>query len=147
MRTEYIVGAGAVVIVGVLLWNKDKITLMKGLPSIATDYLSPTSRPAFPSPTENAGLNGYAGVPPSQSPIPIDESMISACSVSTYNDWLVWLANNPSMMREGADDPSAWESILSGIKTAQGCFGGEGGGGGGSAGGLSDGQPNQYTPY
>ncbi len=148
MRTEYILTAGAVAIVGVLLWNKDKITLLKGLPSIDMSYLSPRTPPQYPSPTEDAGLHGYDGVPPSQEPIPIDESFTSACKVSTYMDWLVWLAENPSFLRRnaGADDESGWEDIMVGIKTAQGCFGNEGGGGGGFAGALSDGQDNQYTP-
>lgn len=146
MRTEYILTAGVIAIVGVLLWNKDKITLLKGLPSISESNLSPRTPPQYPSRTEDAGLHGYDGVPPSQEPIPVDESMISACKVSTYMDWLNWLANNPSMLREGADDPDGWEEILTGVKTRQGCFGSEGGGGGGFAGALSDGQDNQYTP-
>jgi hypothetical protein len=146
MRTEYILTAGVVAIVGVLLWNKDKITLMKGSPSISESNLSPRTPPQYPSPTEDAGQKGYSNPPVSQEPIPVDNTTPSACKVSTYMDWLNWLAMNPSMMSEGADDPDGWEEILTGIKTRQGCFGSEGGGSGGFAGALSDGQDNQYTP-
>ena len=145
MRTEYILTAGAVVVVGVLLWNKDKITLLKGLPSISADYLSPTTFPTYPSPTEDAGINGYEGVPVSESPMPLSTEYTSACTVATYMDWLNWLAINRSFPA-GSDDESVWETLLTGVKTKQGCFGNSGGGQGGSAGGLSDGQPNQYTP-
>jgi len=147
MRTEYVLTAGAVAIVGVLLWNKDKITLLKGLPSISLDYLSPRTPPQYPSPTEDAGLNGYEGVPVSQTPIPLNEQYSSACYVSTFDDWLGWLSVNTSFSGEGVDDPDKWTTFLTSIKTDQGCFGNSGGGQGGSAGALSDGQPNQYMPY
>lgn len=148
MKTEYILTAGAVAVVGVLLWNKDKITLLKGLPTISMDYLSPRTPPQFPSPTEDAGLHGYEDVPVSEKPMPIDEQFTSACKVSTYVDWLVWLAENPRFLssNSGADDETTWEETMIGMKTQQGCFANDGGGGGGFAGALSDGQPNQYTP-
>lgn len=145
MRTEYILTAGAVAIVGALLWNKDKITLLKGLPVISLDYLSPRTPPQYPSPTEDAGLHGYEDVPVSEKPIAPDIEYTTACNVSTFTDWLVWLDMNPSFSSEGADTPETWTDVMVGMKTRQGCFH-EGGGGGGSAGALSDGQPNQYTP-
>jgi len=138
--------AGAVAIVGVLLWNKGKIKLPKGLPILSGNYLAPRSPPQYPSPTEDAGMRGYEDVPVSEKPMPVDDDFSSACNVSTYDDWLGWLSKNRRFRSEGAKDPSMWDTVMVSLKTRQGCFANDGGNSGGSAGGLSEGQPNQYTP-
>ena len=144
MRTEYIITAGAVAIVGVLLWNKDKIKLMKGLPTLSLNYLSPRTPPQYPSPTEEAGLHGYDDVPMSEKPMPVDNDLPSACNISTYDDWLGWLRAT-GFKSNDARKKDTWETVMVALKTRQGCFGNEGSSGG-FAGGLSEGQPNQYTP-
>jgi hypothetical protein len=109
-KTLLLVGAIAVGVYTVYLMNG------KSLPSLSSDYLAPTKRPDYPSPTETVE---YDTVPASQTPTVPDVNDSGACTISSREEFNAWGRGGQVGDNVSDDD---FNTILTGAKARAGCF-------------------------